>query len=101
MVHNLYLTEVLQREVEIEAESVEEALDKLEEQYNESEIVLDYSDLKSTEFTDSEMSKKEILIMGEIGGFCETCNLLSHCVEGDCIVFRIEKIIEDGFYHEV
>lgn len=50
-IYKVYVTETLRRECEIEAASEEEALQLLEEKYNENEIVLDYSDLADTEFS--------------------------------------------------
>lgn len=41
--------EILQRVVDVEADSLEEALDKVDEQYHSEEIVLDYEDHKGTE----------------------------------------------------
>lgn len=94
----VYVTETLQREVDIEASDEFEALSKLEELYNDGEIVLDYSDLVNTDFTSTTNSKKEINIMGEIGDFCNQCPSLTECPEGECVLYRIERIIEDGFY---
>lgn len=43
------IEEISQRVEEIEAENLEEALDKIEEKYDSGEIVLDYDDFKSHE----------------------------------------------------
>lgn len=95
---DLVVTETLQREVEIEAESEDEAIVKLEQDYNDSVIVLDYSDLVDTEFSNCKYTKKEIQIMGQIANFCEKeCPSCQQCPEDECVLFRIEKIIENGF----
>ena len=46
--------EVLQRLVEVEAATLEEAESKVQQMYDNSEIVLDYSDHVSTEVYESE-----------------------------------------------
>ena len=97
----LFVSELLQQEVEVEAENIEEALAELERLYHEGEVVLDYSNLIDTEFSNCELSKKEIQIMGEIGKFCEECPSCDCCPEGECVLYRIEKIIENGYFREV
>lgn len=42
--------EILQNVYEIEADSLEEAIDKAEEMYRHEEIVLDYEDWKETNY---------------------------------------------------
>lgn len=42
--------EILQNVYEIEADSLEEAIDKAEEMYRNEEIVLDYEDWKETNY---------------------------------------------------
>lgn len=100
MVHILYVTEILQREVEIEADSVEEALEILEKKHNDSEIVLDYSDVIVTEYADCSLREKDVAILEQIARHCEECPSRLNCLEGDCVFFRIERIIEDGFFIE-
>lgn len=96
---NLIITETLQRECEIEAESEDEALQILEDKYHDCEIVLDYADLVDTEFSNCKYTKKEIQILNQITNFCKNdCAECECCVEDDCVLFRIEKIIENGFY---
>ena len=55
------IEEVLQDVYEIEAESIEEAIDIAEEKYRNSEFVLDYNSLKETNFREykTEVRKKE------------------------------------------
>lgn len=99
MSYKVYVTETLRRECEIEATSEDEALELLEEKYNESEIILDYSDLVDTEFSNCSHSKKEIETLNQISEFCKSeCGDHDCCCEGDCVLYRIKKIIEDGFY---
>lgn len=98
---NLVVTETLQRDVEIEAEDEAEALRILEDEYSEGKICLDYQDLVDTEFSNCTYTKNEIQIMNQITKFCENeCCENQCCSEDDCILFRIEKIIEDGYYNE-
>lgn len=95
------MTETLQRKCEVEAESEQQALETLEKKYRDSEIVLDYQDLVDTEFSNCSYSKKEKLIMGQIAAFCEReCGENGCCPEGTCVLYRIQKIIEDGFYED-
>ena len=42
--YKVEITETLQRVIEVEAKSEEEALETIEEQYRDEEIVLDYGD---------------------------------------------------------
>ena len=43
------VTEILQRIIEVEANDLKDAIDKVEEMYRNEDIVLDYSDYISTE----------------------------------------------------
>lgn len=99
-IYDVVITETLQRECEIEANSEEEALEILEEKYNDCEIVLDYSDLVDTEFSNCKYTKKEINVMNEIHNFCkkECSEGVNNCAEDTCPLYRIEKIIEQGYY---
>lgn len=47
--YQVEITETLQRVVEVEAESEEEAIETIEEQYRDEEIVLDYNDFMGCE----------------------------------------------------
>lgn len=97
-----YITETLQREVEVEAADENEAVEKTEELYKDSEVILDYSDLTNTEFSNCKYSEKEVQIMNQISNFCEKeCGECQCCPEDTCVLFRIEKIIEDGFYGKI
>ena len=100
MIHTLYVTEILQREVEIEADTVEEALDVLEKKHKDSEICLDYSDVIVTEYADCSLREKDVAVLEQIARHCEECPSRLNCLEGDCVFFRIEKLVEDGFFVE-
>lgn len=50
------VTEILSREVEIEAETIQEAFDKVKELYRNSEIVLDSDDFTTVDFGVREFS---------------------------------------------
>lgn len=52
MRYKIKVQETLERIVEVEASSIDEARDKVEEMYNNEEIVLDYSDFVSMEMFD-------------------------------------------------
>ena len=52
MKHKIKVQETLERIVEVEASSIDEARDKVEEMYNNEEIVLDYSDFVGKEMFD-------------------------------------------------
>lgn len=45
----IQITETLQRVIEVEANNYDEAEDKVNEDYRNGDIVLDYNDYKSTE----------------------------------------------------
>ena len=47
----VYITEILQRKVIVEANNDSEALDQVIDQYNNGEIVLDYNDYFDVEFS--------------------------------------------------
>ncbi len=100
MIHTLYVTEILQREVEVEAGTVEEALTALERKHKDSEIVLDYDDLIMTEYADCSLREKDVAVLEQIARQCEECPSRLQCTEGECVFFRIERIIEDGFFIE-
>ena len=61
MLYTVIVREVLEREVFIEAEDFEEAFDKVEEQYDDEDIVLDAEDHIST---DLKKKKKKRNIRG-------------------------------------
>ena len=52
MRYKIKVQETLERIVEVEASSIDEARDKVEEMYNNEEIVLDYSDFVGMEMFD-------------------------------------------------
>ena len=47
--YQIQITETLQRVIEVEANNYDEAEDKVNEDYRNGDIVLDYSDYMSTE----------------------------------------------------
>lgn len=49
MTYKIEITETLQKTIELQANSYEEAVKKVKEQYNSSDIVLDYNDLVDIE----------------------------------------------------
>lgn len=88
---NIYITEKLRREIETEAETEQDALDNAEQLYNDSTIVLDYSDIIDTEFSSVPMSKSAINTLNEVHQCCEVCPNNTSCIEDACVLFRIEK----------
>ena len=61
-VYQIEVEEILQNVYEIEANSLEEALDIAEERYRNQEIELDYNSLKETnyrEFEDTTLKEKK------------------------------------------
>ena len=87
-IFKLFVRETLQRQVDIEAETIEDALKILESKYYDSEIVLDYSDLIDTEFCNCNFSKNEINIMYELTDFCDNHCLSSQCCpEEECVIY--------------
>lgn len=91
-VYPVYVTEKLQRELEISGGDCFEALEEAERLYNEGEVVLDYSDLASTEFTSDRLSRKEMDILGIIGEECRACPT-QEC-GGQCPLHKIEEVIK-------
>jgi translation initiation factor IF-1 len=51
--------ELLARVVEVQAENIQEAISKVSEQYEKTEIVLDYSDFVEVNFLDTERQSKK------------------------------------------
>ena len=49
--YKIEITETLQRQIEVEASSKEEALKKIKEQYQNQEIVLNENDYVDTEYS--------------------------------------------------
>lgn len=47
--HTVHVTETLDRQVEVEADSTQDAIKKVEKQYEDEEIVLDWSDHVDTD----------------------------------------------------
>lgn len=48
--YNIEIEEVLQKVVKVKADSLSEAIEKVEERYRDEEYVLDYNDFKGVEF---------------------------------------------------
>ncbi len=57
--YKVEVKEFLSKIVEIEAKSIEEAITKVKEKYDSSEIVLDYSDFVDVDFVDGNLVNKE------------------------------------------
>lgn len=57
MRYKIKVQETLERIVEVEASSIDEARDKVEEMYNNEEIVLDYSDFVGMEMFDMKLGE--------------------------------------------
>lgn len=49
-IYNIEIEELLQRVVRVKANSLDEAIDKVEEEYRNEKYVLDYNDFKGVEF---------------------------------------------------
>jgi len=49
-IYNIEIEELLQRVVRVKANSLNEAIDKVEERYKNEQYVLDYNDFKGVEF---------------------------------------------------
>ncbi len=49
-IYKIEIEELLQKVVEVEADSVDEAIDKVHNAYRNEEYVLDYNDFKGVEF---------------------------------------------------
>ena len=61
MKYNIMVREVLEREVEVTADTDADAVMQVEDQYHDEEIVLDYSDLVSTDIVPVSIYKLIIL----------------------------------------
>lgn len=93
----LYVKETLQRKIDIEADDIEEAIQMVKTKYDDCEIVLDAADHVETTISDSEFDETEKKILDEITTFCgEHCPSVRDCPEEECVLFRIEKLIERG-----
>lgn len=49
-IYNIEIEELLQKVVRVKANSLNEAIDKVEERYKNEQYVLDYNDFKGVEF---------------------------------------------------
>ena len=49
-IYEIEIEEVLQKVVKVKADSLDEAIDKVEERYKNKKYVLDYNDFKGVEF---------------------------------------------------
>ena len=49
-IYEIEIEELLQKVVQVEADSLDEAIDKVEEGYRKDQYVLDYNDFKGVEF---------------------------------------------------
>lgn len=49
-IYEIEIEEVLQKVVKVKADSLDEAIDKVEEEYRNVKYVLDYNDFKGVEF---------------------------------------------------
>lgn len=49
-IYNIEIEELLQKVVKVKANSLNEAIDKVEERYKKEQYVLDYNDFKGVEF---------------------------------------------------
>ena len=49
-IYEIEIEEVLQKVVKVKADSLYEAIDKVEEEYRNEKYVLDYNDFKGVEF---------------------------------------------------
>ena len=47
-------------------------------------------------FMQPKIIDKETQIMNETTKYCEHCHFLNRCLEEDCILYRIEKILTGG-----
>lgn len=95
----LNVTETLSKECEVEAETEEQAIKELKRKYRDCEIVLDDKDLVCTDFETCGYKESEQKILKQITDFCANeCGECTCCPEGECVLYRIQKIIEDGFY---
>lgn len=52
--YNIEIEEVLQKVVKVKADSLSEAIEKVEERYRDEEYVLDYNDFKGVKFREYE-----------------------------------------------
>lgn len=87
MKNKITIIETLKREVSGTIEDVER-------KYKNSEIVLDAGDFVSVEITDNKYTALENAILNEIHNFCtKECGNCKCCVEEECVLFRIEKLI--------
>ena len=60
-IFEIEIEEILQKVVKVEADSLEEALDIVDEKYSNEEYVLDYNDFKGVEFREytNEITKQK------------------------------------------
>ena len=49
-IYEIEIEELLQKVIKVKADSLDEAIDKVEEEYRNEKYVLDYNDFKGVEF---------------------------------------------------
>ena len=87
---NITIIETLKR-------TISGSLEDVEEQYNNSDIILDSSDFMGVEFSNNGYTNLENAILNEIHDFCANeCGSCGCCPQEDCILYRIEKRIVGG-----
>lgn len=77
--------------------TIEGNMEDVEEQYNNSDIILDSSDFMGVEFSNNGYTDLENAILNEIHDFCmNDCGECKCCPQEHCILYRIERLITNG-----
>ena len=58
-IYEIEIEEVLQKVVKVKADSLDEAIDKVQERYKNEKYILDYNDFKCVEFREYKDEQKE------------------------------------------
>ncbi len=93
--YKIEIEEILQRVVDVEADNLAEALDKVQEQYDNEEITLDYNDFKDVDI-------RQYIPYIEMGNddkrYCSECG--NEMTQGYCINDGLEYYCNDDCLHK-
>lgn len=91
--YKIEITETLKRVIEVEADSIESAVEKVQQQYDNEEIVLDSDDFNGMEITLSEDDSQVVELLKN-DKFCDFVLNTSDGIINDC---SIEELVKFGF----
>lgn len=67
-----------------------EMRDLLNRSYKGDEVI------KYIESLEDKLNKIKMTILNQTTTFCKECSSVEHCPEDECVLYRIEQIVENG-----